>query len=555
MIARETVQLIVLVGFMNSKSNIEFQERAEVICKILSLVGIGLVCIASSALADTMRIVQFGDTQPSTEARWQNMADAIDIINNLEPDIVFHVGDITWFGTASECERASGLLAGIQAPLYIVPGNHDTFVPVDAGERAIPYDEMHAMRMVNYNTHYGEESWSVEIGDFQFIGFDATEVNYDLLPYPGYVYDQDAMVHGPFWPYISETRQQWLLDTCQNSSKPYKFLVIHYPSVCHRCILTHNNPYHGRDPYPITPDHIDYTLGEAGIIGQMFGHRHLLEAGQDPTTGQLMFDSCTTIGGGVMYFDVTDNLMSCFWKPISGGAVQSMGSYNLDTIRATVAGKSGLLTVVSATASSEYPDGRNVVDIINGNGMDMFGLNTHHIGAIGTMWLSLGTDPAGEWVEFDLGGLYNLIETRIWNYNERVVAGGLPDNWTHGRGVYNMDILVAGDDHEFSHFSNVNLNESGDGLPVFDTVALEANGVRYVKFDINSNLASLYPDSFLPAPGTHNPSYVGLSEVMFVGEEHCTISEADGDLDGNCEVNLSDFVIFAANWLLSGNSP
>ena len=299
-------------------------------------------CLAGSVVAKTFRFVQFSDTQPRGSSDWQDMKDAIAIINSLKPDIVFLVGDITWFGTESECEQASGLLKGIKAPLYIVPGNHDTMVPYDAADRALAYDEIHAIRMANYNQYYGVESWSVEIGDFQFVGFDSTEVNYDLLPYPGYEYNKDLMTHGPFWPYISEARQQWLLETCQNSSKPYKFLVIHYPSVCHRCILTHDTPYHGRTPYPITPDHIDYTLGEAVVIGQMFGHRHLLEAGQDPTTGQLMFDSCTTLGlgGGVMYFDVDKNILDCFWKPINGGAAQSMGSYNLDTVRAMVLGKS-----------------------------------------------------------------------------------------------------------------------------------------------------------------------------------------------------------------------
>ena len=174
-------------------------------------------------------------------------------------------------------------------------------------------------------------------------------------------------------------------------------------------------------------------------------------------------------------------------------------------------GDYGEITGIYANASGEYPGGYLVAHIINGNGMEEFGPSTHHIVPPGFMWLSSGTDPAAQWVEFDLQDVYNLTEVRIWNYNERIYyTDQLPEDWTKGRGVYNMDILVAGADHIFTPFSNVNLNKAGGGYPVFDTVALVADEIQYVKFDINSNLASLYPEI--------SQSYVGLSEVMFYPE-------------------------------------
>lgn len=180
-------------------------------------------------------------------------------------------------------------------------------------------------------------------------------------------------------------------------------------------------------------------------------------------------------------------------------------------------GDYGEITGVTATASSTM-NLRWVDSIVNGEGIATFGAYTHHIAPLAPgpsyvpayMWISNNTDPSNEWVEFDLGAAYDLTEVLVWNYNERVVAGLLPTNWTHGRGVYNMDIQVAGTDHVFSAHSNVNLNEAGDGYPVFDTVALVADEIQYVKFDINSNLASLYPEI--------SQSYVGLSEVMFYPE-------------------------------------
>ena len=175
---------------------------------------------------------------------------------------------------------------------------------------------------------------------------------------------------------------------------------------------------------------------------------------------------------------------------------------------AYVIGENGEIVGVSVTPSSEMA-GRLAVEIINGNGMDTFGNDTHHI-ITSTMWLSNNANPATEWLEFDLGGAYDLTKIDIWNYNERIYAGLLPTNWTHGRGVLNMDILVAGSDHVFSNLMNVNLNEAGDGAPVFDSIAVSTTATQYVKFDINTNLASLYPSIA--------QEYVGLSEVQFQGE-------------------------------------
>ena len=210
-------------------------------------------------------------------------------------------------------------------------------------------------------------------------------------------------------------------------------------------------------------------------------------------------------------------------------------------------GANGEILGVAVTASSEM-DGYFAVYIVNGNGLGTFGVNTHHIDPYywPTMWLTEDTDPAAAWLEFDLGGQYDLTNVNIWNYNQRVDnSDALPADWTKGRGVKDMDILVAGADHVFSQFSNVTLNIGGGGQPIFDIVPLVADSVKYVKFEINSNLASDYPEI--------SQDYAGLSEVQFFGPRSpCSFGASDGDTNGDCIINLVDFAVVAANWLDCG---
>ena len=57
----------------------------------------------------------------------ENLVRCIDHINQLEPrpDLVLVTGDITGSGQRLEAEQAAQLLADLQVPFYIVPGNHD----------------------------------------------------------------------------------------------------------------------------------------------------------------------------------------------------------------------------------------------------------------------------------------------------------------------------------------------------------------------------------------------------------------------------------------------
>jgi 3',5'-cyclic AMP phosphodiesterase CpdA len=272
--------------------------------------------------AYSFRIVQISDTQPEPDKKihWECTAEAIALVNTLQPDIVVFPGDITHSGTDAEYARMKELIAKIKAPVHLVPGNHDNVVWADASEAALPYGERYRRKLALYKKYLGAEAWSVEFGKFQFIGFDSAE--------PGVA-----------WPGISADREKWLLAVCRKSSKPYKFLVTHYQ--------IDSWPY-SRDPD--ASNHISEMLTAAGILGHMHGHTHRVEARQDPETGRLVFNSGTAahrlhqaqpefrLDGshrGVMYFDVYDDAMVAFWKPVEG-PVRPLRAFDLKEVLAAV---------------------------------------------------------------------------------------------------------------------------------------------------------------------------------------------------------------------------
>jgi len=57
----------------------------------------------------------------------ENLARCVDAINalTLQPDLVLLSGDVTNDFTHEEAQRAADILAALNSPLYLVPGNHD----------------------------------------------------------------------------------------------------------------------------------------------------------------------------------------------------------------------------------------------------------------------------------------------------------------------------------------------------------------------------------------------------------------------------------------------
>ena len=82
-----------------------------------------------------MIIAQIADTHlaaadaadPVFRARAENLRACIADINGLDPmpDAVIHTGDMTQHGQAAEFAHARAILAALEAPLYVTPGNRD----------------------------------------------------------------------------------------------------------------------------------------------------------------------------------------------------------------------------------------------------------------------------------------------------------------------------------------------------------------------------------------------------------------------------------------------
>ena len=82
-----------------------------------------------------MIIAQITDTHlgaanaadPVFRARAENLRECIADINGLDPmpDAVIHTGDMTQHGQAAEFAHARSLLAALEVPLYVIPGNRD----------------------------------------------------------------------------------------------------------------------------------------------------------------------------------------------------------------------------------------------------------------------------------------------------------------------------------------------------------------------------------------------------------------------------------------------
>jgi 3',5'-cyclic AMP phosphodiesterase CpdA len=80
-----------------------------------------------------MRIVQITDSHILEPGRlWKDRVDtaaalraAVARVNAHAPDLVVHTGDVTEHGTAEQSAHAADILGGLDAPLRVLPGNHD----------------------------------------------------------------------------------------------------------------------------------------------------------------------------------------------------------------------------------------------------------------------------------------------------------------------------------------------------------------------------------------------------------------------------------------------
>jgi hypothetical protein len=199
-----------------------------------------------------------------------------------------------------------------------------------------------------------------------------------------------------------------------------------------------------------------------------------------------------------------------------------------------------LPNVTIATVSSQLgtPFERAATHMLDGSGMD-FAAGTHTIAPDGFMWLTngngfLGGTDVAPFVVFDMGAITDVTDVKIWNYNETLV--NRPE--LLGRGVNAFDVSVAANlAGPFTPAGSFALDVApgvGD-VDFSETIALDRNDIRFVRFDIRSNHNGVvYP----AVGGEPDAAFAGLSEVQFFG-----IAEAvgqEGDTNGDGKVNIQD---------------
>lgn len=146
------------------------------------------------------------------------------------------------------------------------------------------------------------------------------------------------------------------------------------------------------------------------------------------------------------------------------------------------------ISIAGVTASSTFFT-YDVQNLINGAGLIGGGL---HDGDFHHKWMANERDVPT--LVFDLGALYTVTSSEIWNYN-----GGCCDD---ERSVNGLRISFSTDNVTFASAGSFNLSSTAADPFGSDVLALSGQA-RYVKFDVTSNFGA---------------AYTGLSEVKFFGD-------------------------------------
>lgn len=157
-----------------------------------------------------MRIAQISDLHITAEGPTygvaymaDNLAKVVSHINGLKADLVLVTGDIANNAELAETERAALILAGLEAPFYLTPGNHDNR---DILKKAFPFAAVPASELSHL-------SYVIEAGPLRLIALDSS--------------DPDAP-NGR----ICQARATWLNAQLSQSTKPTLIFMHHPPMKC-----------------------------------------------------------------------------------------------------------------------------------------------------------------------------------------------------------------------------------------------------------------------------------------------------------------------------------
>jgi 3',5'-cyclic-AMP phosphodiesterase len=155
-----------------------------------------------------MIVAQISDThilarsseQSEGERRAENLRQCVADINCQRPDAVVHTGDLVQNGLLQEYEYLREILAPLEAPLYVIPGNRD---------------KREALRTV-----FADHAYLPENGEF---------LHYTVENYPLRLVALDSIAAGERKGVYCERRQAWLLDVLGRAPDKPTVLLIHHP--------------------------------------------------------------------------------------------------------------------------------------------------------------------------------------------------------------------------------------------------------------------------------------------------------------------------------------
>ncbi len=171
-----------------------------------------------------MKIAQISDLHIAAEGKTlgvapmaENLTKVVAHINGLKPDLVLVSGDIANEGRQEEVARAAEVLAKLDAPFYVTPGNHDTREALREGfpAAALPAKDT------------GHLSYALDTSHLRILALDSS--------------DPDAS-NGRICP----ERAAWLAAELAASSKP-TVIFMHHPPVKFSVDETDKPPLEGVD--------------------------------------------------------------------------------------------------------------------------------------------------------------------------------------------------------------------------------------------------------------------------------------------------------------------
>src|ERR671932_1877913 len=72
-----------------------------------------------------LRVLQVSDLHAGTQEEPEVEGDLRTLVRESDPELVVVSGDLTHRNTPAQHERAANLLRSLEAPLLVIPGNHD----------------------------------------------------------------------------------------------------------------------------------------------------------------------------------------------------------------------------------------------------------------------------------------------------------------------------------------------------------------------------------------------------------------------------------------------